>query len=167
MHLKMGARFSCKSTESDATLPMRIRVVHLDGSLEDYEEPATVDQVVSNFPKHFLCTPIEIIQSGLVPLSLDYPLRLGQIYFMLPNSTLRFNASPVDLASLTKRLMNIAKTGRYSVKSVPTSPSASPLCSPQPRSPSRSFGRRCDEVGEGSMIKSLRWKPILTAITEG
>ncbi|KAM0021289.1 hypothetical protein Hdeb2414_s0024g00649261 [Helianthus debilis subsp. tardiflorus] len=164
----MGARFSCKSSETDVatrSTPRRTRVVHLDGSLVDYQDPTTVDQVLRNFPNHFLCTPVQIIQAGLVPLRLDHQLRSGKLYFMLPDSTLKFNASPVDLASLTKKLMNIAKTSRSnSAKSVPTSPSASPLCNPQPRSPSHSFGRGC---GEDSMVKSLRWKPILDAITEG
>ncbi|KAK9055280.1 hypothetical protein SSX86_026362 [Deinandra increscens subsp. villosa] len=164
----MGARFSCKSSETVVLMPTKIRVVHLDGSLEDYEDPATVDQVVSNFPKHYLCAPIDIIQSGLVPLKLDHQLKPGQIYFMLPNSTLKFNVSPGDLASLTKKLMTIAKTGRCIARSVPASPSASPLCSRQPTSPSHSFERRFgDIIGEESMIKSVRWKPDLGAITEG
>ncbi|KAD3068160.1 hypothetical protein E3N88_36040 [Mikania micrantha] len=164
----MGARFSCKSSETTGVLmPTRIRVVHLDGSLEDYEDPATVDQVISNFPKHFLCAPIEIIRSGLVPLNLNQQLRSGQIYFMLPNSTLKFNSSPMDLSSLTKKLMTIAKTGRCSAKSAPTSPSASPLNSRRPTSPNHSFDRRCGDTGEESMIKSVRWKPNLGVITEG
>ncbi|KAK1420873.1 hypothetical protein QVD17_22800 [Tagetes erecta] len=161
----MGAHFSCKSSGPDVTKLRKIRVVHLDGSLEAYEDPATVDQVVSNFPKHFLCTPMDIIQSGLIPLKLDHQLRPGQIYFMLPNSTLKFNASPVDLSSLAKKLMSIAKTGRFSAKSVPTSPLASPVCNrEQPTSPGHCFDR---DIREESMMKSLRWKPNLGAITEG
>ncbi|MFS7934878.1 hypothetical protein Hanom_Chr05g00396801 [Helianthus anomalus] len=75
----MGARFSCKSSETDVTTrstPRKTRVVHLDGSLVDYQDPTTVDQVLRNFPNHFLCTPVQIIQAGLVPLRLDHQLRL-------------------------------------------------------------------------------------------
>ncbi|GJU99386.1 hypothetical protein Tco_1328657 [Tanacetum coccineum] len=163
----MGAQLSCKTSESEVIRFNKIRVVHMDGSLEDYEDPATVEQVITNFPKHFLCTPIEIIQSGLVPLKLDHHLKSGQIYFLLPNSTLKFNASPEDLASLTRKLINIAKTGRCCTKRVPTTP-ASAICNLQATSPSQFLDSRYGEIGEGvCMLRSQRWKPILAAITEG
>lgn len=149
-----------------------IRVVHMDGSLEDYQDPATVDQVIINFPKHFLCTPIQILQDGLIPLKLDHQLKAGQIYFMLPNSTLKFNASPTDLISLTRKLTNIAKTGQCLAKLVPTSPLASPLWDLKARSPNRVLDDRRSCVGDGmekmagSVHKSPPWKPNLTMIRE-
>ncbi|KVI11855.1 Protein of unknown function DUF4228 [Cynara cardunculus var. scolymus] len=165
----MGACSSCKRSKTRVPLKT-IRVVQMDGSLEDYQDPATVDQVIINFPKHFLCTPIQILQDGLIPLKHDHQLKTGQIYFMLPNSTLKFNASPMDLVSLTKKLTKIAKTSRCLPKLVPTSPLASPLWDPKARSPNRGLALRC--VGDGmekmavSVPKSPPWKPNLTMIRE-
>ncbi|KAI3811473.1 hypothetical protein L1987_21197 [Smallanthus sonchifolius] len=169
----MGTCFSSKRSKTEVKTEI-IRVVHLDGSLQDYENPATVDQVISNFPMHYLCTPVEIYQSGLVPLELNHQLKTGQIYFILPNSTLKFNTSPDDLTTLTRKLMNIAKTGRSCpAKSVSRSPSASPLCSPQRTSRSKflRLDRRCgDNNGQVSMLSSPKlplWKPVMDTIIEG
>lgn len=166
---KMGGCFSSKISKMEVTLKT-IRVVHMDGLLEDYEEPATVDQVINNFPKHFVCTPIQILQNGLIPLKPDYQLKTGQIYFLLPNYTLKFDASPMDLTSLTRKLTNIAKTGRCLVKSVPTSPSASPLWDPKVKSPNRFLECRMCGVGGvenmGNTVKLPQWKPNLATIRE-
>ncbi|CAI9298078.1 unnamed protein product [Lactuca saligna] len=165
----MGACFSYKRSNKKVTTKT-IRVVQLDGTLEDYEDPATVEQVISNFPKHFLCTPIQILQDGLVPLKLDHQLETGQIYFMLPISTINFNASPMDLTSLTRKLTNIAKTSRYPTKSISTRPSTSSLCASKPNSPNRFLDRRHGETQEECLLnlpKSPLWKPILATITEG
>lgn len=143
----------------------------MDGSLQDFENPATVDQVISNFPKHYLCTPVEIFQSGLVPLQLNHQLKTGQVYFMLPNSTLKFNTCPDDLTTLTRKLMNIAKTGRpCTVKSVSRSPLGSPLPSPQGTTNQSKFvDRGCGDNGEVIMLhspKSPMWKPAMDTIIE-
>ncbi|KAI3782298.1 hypothetical protein L2E82_12338 [Cichorium intybus] len=165
----MGACYSCEQSSKEGKLKT-IRVVHLDGSVDDYVDPATVEQVIGNFPKHFLCTPIQILQDGLVPLQPNHQLETGQTYFMLPNSTLSFNASPMDLTSLTRKLTNIAKTSRCTSKSAPASPSASPLWASEPSSPNRFLDRRpSGETREESMLnspKSPLWKPILAPITE-
>ncbi|KAI3754729.1 hypothetical protein L1987_54518 [Smallanthus sonchifolius] len=87
-----------------------IRVVHFDGYIEDYESPASVNQVITIFPKHFMTTPIRLMQVGLVPLKLDTLLEPGKIYFLLPCSFIRFNESSSDLVCLTKKLTDIAKT---------------------------------------------------------
>ncbi|XP_024965682.1 uncharacterized protein LOC112505868 [Cynara cardunculus var. scolymus] len=159
----MGAGFSSKTSKAELT-KKTIRVVHLNGSLDDYQDPATVDQVTSNFPDHFLCSPIEILQAGLVPLKLNHQLTSGQIYFIFPNSTLKFNSSPVDLTSLTRKLTNIAKTSHGSTKSVPA---ASLSVNRRLRNPQ---ARKCGEKGKKSMLKSRKlplWKPNLTTIIEG
>ncbi|KAL4571198.1 hypothetical protein LXL04_017951 [Taraxacum kok-saghyz] len=170
----MGCFISCKRSKKEINLQKTIRVVHMDGLLEEYEDPATVEQVITNFPKHFLCTPIQILQDGLVPLKLNHQLENGQIYFMLPNSTLNFNASPMDLTSLTRKLTSIAKTSRCVVatKSIPSSPSASPSWASESNSPNRFLDRRYGGSGtQEEMLllspKSPQWKPILDPITEG
>nr|XP_043622547.1 uncharacterized protein LOC122594139 [Erigeron canadensis] len=165
----MGACLSSKKSKKEVKINT-IRVVHMNGLLEDYEDPATVDQVISNFPTHFLCTPMEIFEKGLIPLKLDHQLQTGQIYFVLPNSTLRFNTSPDDLTCLTRKLTNIAKTGKCPAKLTPRCPYvASPLCSPQATSINKCLDRRVGDNEEGMLNspKSPQWKPILDTITEG
>ncbi|XP_071694400.1 uncharacterized protein [Rutidosis leptorrhynchoides] len=165
----MGACFSSKQSKPKVT-SKTIRVVHMDGTLEDYEDLTTVDQVINNFPMHFLCTPIQILQNGLLPLKPDHQLKTGKIYFVFPNSTLRFNATPDDLTSLTKKLTNIAKTGKCLAKSVPISPSASALCSPQATTKNHFFDRKLSDYEEARLLNSPKlplWKPILDTIMEG
>ncbi|KAK1420874.1 hypothetical protein QVD17_22802 [Tagetes erecta] len=161
----MGACFSSKMEDTSKV----IRVVHLDGSFEHYDEPAIVNQVINNYPKHFLCSPIQILQHGLVPLMLDQQLKTGQIYFMLPNSTLKFNASPMELTSLTRKLTNIAKTGRCPAKSVPLSHSAKTVWDQRVTSSNKFLGQRCGAgVVEcvGNTHNSTPWKPVLATIRE-
>ncbi|KAF5804844.1 hypothetical protein HanRHA438_Chr05g0211801 [Helianthus annuus] len=166
----MGTCFSSKRSKAEVASET-IRVVHMDGSLQDYEDPATVDQVITNFPMHYLCTPVEIFQSGLVPLQLNHQLKTGQIYFVLPNTTLKFNTSPDDLTILTRKLMNIAKTARSGpAKSVPRSPSASMLHNPQGTSQTTFLDHRCGDHGEVNTLNSPKspiWKPVMDTIVEG
>ncbi|GJS93619.1 hypothetical protein Tco_0800587 [Tanacetum coccineum] len=166
----MGACSSCKRSKPEVAFTT-IRIVHLDGYLENYEDPATVDQVINNFPKHFLCTPLQVLQNGLVPLSHDHQLKTGQIYFILPNSTLRFNDSPQDLTSLTRKLTKIAKTGQCPFKTTKRSPSsASSLPTPQATSPRPCLDSRFGNNGEDIMLnspKSPQWIPVLDTIIEG
>nr|GEZ17269.1 hypothetical protein [Tanacetum cinerariifolium]GEZ28944.1 hypothetical protein [Tanacetum cinerariifolium] len=165
----MGACSSCKRSKTEAAFTT-IRIVHLDGYLENYEDQATVDQVINNFPKHFLCTPLQVLQNGLVPLNHDHQLKTGQIYFILPNSTLRFNDSPQDLTSLTRKLTKIAKTGQCPFKTTKRSPSASSLPTPQATSPRPCLDSRLGNNGEDIMLNSPispQWIPVLDTIIEG
>ncbi|KAJ0800448.1 hypothetical protein HanPI659440_Chr03g0103151 [Helianthus annuus] len=104
--------FQERSTRPTRPTLRIIRVVHFDGYIEDYESPATVNQVITIYPKHFLTTPIRLMQIGLVPLKLDTLLEGGKIYFLLPCSFIRLNESSSDLTCLTKKLNNIAKTSQ-------------------------------------------------------
>ncbi|KVI01433.1 uncharacterized protein LOC112500941 [Cynara cardunculus var. scolymus] len=149
----MGACCSCR-TSTKRTLKT-IRVVHLDGVLEVYESPTTVNQVISNLPKHFMSTPVQLIQNVLVPLKLDTQLEPGRIYFVLPFSILRFNEAPGDLINLAKKLTNVAKTHR-------------PRPKPKP-APSTQISLGCSNGEKNNMrnsTKSLSWKPILATIRE-
>lgn len=101
-----------------------IRVVHIDGLIEDFESPTTVNEIIGYFTRHFLTTPIQILQVGLVPLKNDARLEPGRIYFLLPYAITRFNESSVDLLPLTKKLIKIAKTRRSIAKPAPRLPSS-------------------------------------------
>lgn len=105
--IDMGACFSCNSS---STLK-NVRVVHLNGFVEDFEQPISASQVINgNPPEHFVCTSIQLLSFSSKPLKADTQLQPGQVYFMLPYSILQSDFPPVDLASLAKRLTAIAKT---------------------------------------------------------
>ncbi|KAL7592070.1 hypothetical protein Lser_V15G33489 [Lactuca serriola] len=112
----MGSCKPCiRSTEPTSTT---IRVVHLDGVLEEFDAPITVGQIIGGFPKHFMTTPIQLMH-GLVLMKLDALLEPGRIYFVLPYSILRLNESSKDLMCLAQKLTSIAKAHRSKPKPKP------------------------------------------------
>ncbi|GKD56557.1 hypothetical protein Tco_1289944 [Tanacetum coccineum] len=112
-----------------------IRVVHIDGLIEDFESPKTINEIVGYYTKHFLTTPVQILQVGLIPLKNDTRLEPGRIYFLLPYAITRFTESSVDLLPLTKKLIKIAKTRKPIAKhAAPRLPSS---VIPQDKEPSQ------------------------------
>ncbi|MED6224840.1 hypothetical protein PIB30_088033 [Stylosanthes scabra] len=111
----MGACFSCGARSSGSNFKS-IRVVHLNGHVEEFDEPISAGQVIfgvgSTTKQYFVCTSIQLLSSCSSSMSLkeDTQLQPGQVYFMLPYSILHADVSPVDLASLAKRLTAIART---------------------------------------------------------
>ncbi|KAM7260622.1 hypothetical protein ACFE04_011295 [Oxalis oulophora] len=99
-----------------------IRVVHLNGYVEEFDHPVTASQVTycnGKPSKYFICTASQLLSnSSTSPLKPDYFLQPGFIYFLLPYSALASDASPVDFAGMVKRLTAKAN----SLKSPPSSP---------------------------------------------
>lgn len=169
----MGAWFSCRS--SPPVEIESIRVVHLNGYVEDFDQPVSVSQVTGNPPKHFVCTPAQLLSStnGSKPLKPETQLEPGKIYFVLPYTAFQAEVSPLDLASMVKRLNTVAKNSRYEAKS----PRASPLLnqygsSPVGNSPARSPNRFAEPEastgahGAKSSSRARSWRPLLDTITE-
>jgi hypothetical protein len=170
----MGGCFSSRSSSTSK----KIRLVHLSGYVEDFEQPISVNQVITsrNPPTHFVCTSLQLLSSCSKPLKGDAQLQPGNVYFMLPYSILQADVSPVDLASLAKRLTAKAKTSKLDgKKSLKTT---SPLINNQGlsnvwNSPSRSPGRVAVAeqfamtYGERSSTSRARlWRPLLDTIRE-
>ncbi|KAK7329180.1 hypothetical protein VNO77_23330 [Canavalia gladiata] len=167
----MGGCFSSKPSSTFNN----VRLVHLSGYVEDFEEPISVSQVTGNPSKHFVCTSVQLLSSCSKPLKGDAQLQPGTVYFMLPYSILQSDVSPVDLASLAKRLTSIAKTSKCEDKKC--SQNGSPLLSQYElstvwSSPSRSPGRlgMVEQIGMPyggrSPCRVQPWKPILDTIKE-
>ncbi|KAK7303926.1 hypothetical protein RJT34_14846 [Clitoria ternatea] len=159
----------CFSSKPSSTMN-NVRLVHLSGYVEDFEQPILVSQVTGGNPsKHFVCTSVQLLSSCSKPLKGDTQLQPGNVYFILPYSILQADVSPVDLASLAKRLTAIAKK---------SSTSACPLLSQQHgtstvwSSPSRSPGPLgvVEQIGMPyggrSPCRVQPWKPILDTIRE-
>ncbi|TKY72755.1 hypothetical protein E2542_SST01500 [Spatholobus suberectus] len=164
----------CFSSKPSFTIN-NVRLVHLSGFVEDFEEPISVNQVTGTPPRHFVCTSVQLLSSCSKPLNGDTQLQPGNVYFMLPYSILQADVSPVDLASLAKRLTAIAKTSRCEDKksSLKDGPLSSQHgLSPVWSSPSRSPGRlgvveqKGMPYGGRSPCRMQPWKPILDTIRE-
>ncbi|KAA8522704.1 hypothetical protein F0562_009134 [Nyssa sinensis] len=153
----MGCSFSSQPSSTFKN----IRVVHLNGYVEDFEQTVTVAQVTGKPPKDFVCTGAQLVSGGLKPLKPDTQLELGHVYFLLPYSTFRSDVSPVDLASVARKLTTIAKASRSRSKSARTnflssSHASSPIWSSPARSPNRvSDGFSTVEPGSGVVAYGL------------
>ncbi|KAL5771574.1 hypothetical protein ACOSP7_015728 [Xanthoceras sorbifolium] len=141
----------CSRSSSESTINNSIRVVHLNGYVEDFMFPVQVSQVTGRSQKHFLCTAAQLLVIGSKPMKPNAILEPGNIYFLIPSSALQADVSPLDLASLVKRLTAKAKSSKS-----PGSCSTSPLCG-QYRTSSCSMDRR---------RRRPSWRPILDTIRE-
>ncbi|KAK1316933.1 hypothetical protein QJS10_CPA05g02427 [Acorus calamus] len=154
----MGCVFSNNSTKFDS-----VRVVHLNGFVEDFSEPIMVKEMKP--PKHVICSAAHLLSFGTQPLRPEDRLEPGRVYFLLPHSVFMSETSPLDMPSLANRLTNIAQRGRMSrpkLRSGPVTVQDRPVqgflfgCSGS--SPSR----RLNQVG--SRVGS--WKPVLETIED-
>ncbi|XP_008801449.2 uncharacterized protein LOC103715555 [Phoenix dactylifera] len=88
-----------------------VRVIHINGYVEDFAGTVTAGQVTGKPPKHVLCTSAHLLSIGSQPIRPDDPLEPGLLYFLLPHSVFQSDSSLVDLASLMTRLTAIARRG--------------------------------------------------------
>jgi hypothetical protein len=165
----MAACFSfCRSSPASES----IRLVHMNGYVEDFEQPISVSQATGKPPKHFVSTPAQLLCAGSEPLNPDTQLEAGKIYFLLPLSVLRADVSPLDLVSIVRKLTAVAKASR---REQPKSPRASQygssplLFSSSPgTSPSRFMEpeRKMMAYGAQRSTRARSWTPILDTIRE-
>ncbi|KAL2503214.1 uncharacterized protein Fot_37062 [Forsythia ovata] len=172
----MGCSYSCK--RSSVCVFKNIRVVHMNGFVEDLEYPVTVGEVTGKPTKHFLFTHAQILSSS-APLKPEILLEPGRIYFMLPYSLFHSNVSPMELAPIARKLAAIAqkcrpsKTGSGNQSFSSSRQGTSPVWSSPASSPNRFSGQRVGEESENDRVlyamqksPARSWKPILATIRE-
>ncbi|KAJ4772890.1 hypothetical protein LUZ62_037338 [Rhynchospora pubera] len=66
-----------------------IRVVHLNGQIEEYSAPITVRQILAVHPNHILTKPStdQGVSRWIAILSQDTELKRGHIYFLVPSKS--------------------------------------------------------------------------------
>lgn len=187
----MGCSFSCSSPPPLET----IRVVHLNGYVEDFGYPVTASEITGNPKRHFVCTRAQLASGGPIPLKPCTTLELGHVYFLIPYSTIQSDVSPMDLATIARKLNKIAKTSQAQGNKSPLRNSksgsslvwtsqakgspirvsgSSPVWTSPVTSPNRFSGspiRVEPESGLGAYglqrsPKAQSWKPILDTIRE-
>ncbi|PIN16795.1 hypothetical protein CDL12_10552 [Handroanthus impetiginosus] len=166
----MGCSFSCKRLSSSSKPSKNIKIIHLDGYIQEFDYPLTVAEVTGKPAKHVLFTQAQQLSAGSSPLKLDARLELGRIYFSLPFSLFESNVSPVDLAPVARKLASMAqKASRSKSKSGQQNLSSGASCSsPVWRSPARS-STTDNSLAPYESQKSSKlstWKPILATIRE-
>ncbi|KAG6388983.1 hypothetical protein SASPL_150420 [Salvia splendens] len=117
-----------------------IRIVRLNGSVEEINYPITVAEVTGNQPKDFLFTQASLLAAAATPLKMEAPLEAGLVYFLLPATLFQSNVAPVELAPIVRKLASIALNTKSQVK--------------------------CSDQIEPLSRKSRPWKPILSTIRE-
>lgn len=162
-----------------------IRVVHLNGYVEDFDHPISVSEVIGKPQKHFMFTQSQLLSTCLQPLNLDYMLQQGHIYFLLPHSTFQSSISPIELAPIARKLNSIAKNPMAYNKDKSRKKKSSNGTTTSPRvwnSPTSSPNRFSDEgirvdpekgrlITYGTMglrisTKFPKWEPLLDTIRE-
>ncbi|XP_070045016.1 uncharacterized protein [Nicotiana tomentosiformis] len=156
-----------------------IRVVHLNGYVEDFDYPISVSEVIGKPQNHFIFTQSQLLSTCLMPLNLDYILEQGNFYFLLPHSTFQSSFSPIDFAQIARKLGNIAKNPIAKNKSRKNKSSncTSPVWNSPASSPNRFSSRGASRVetekgkivygvGQRMWTKSPTWKPLLDTIQE-
>lgn len=167
----MGSCVSSGLSPASSSAFNNVRVVHLNGYVEDFIQPVSVSQVTGSPPKHIVCTTLDLLSSSNLskPLKGDTRLQPGQVYFKLPYSALQTDFSPLDLALLAKRLTAIAKTTTISTATASRVEEKKPrLQASRPLASHLGLGlgpngRRKTPHGYGSV---RTWKPILDTIIE-
>ncbi|MQL70258.1 hypothetical protein Taro_002556 [Colocasia esculenta] len=168
----MGCGLSCCRSTSTFN---GVRVVHINGYVEDFSGPVTVAEVTGKPPKLVCFSPAQLLSFAARPLGLDERLEPGRLYFLLPHSVLQSDSSPVDLAALATRLTALARGGG----AVAASPahSASKLPFPYASECNSAAGHHADAgtgynyglgdgLGRGMSSKLRAWKPLLDTIEE-
>ena len=166
----MGCCLSCRCTSPNTF--NTIRLVHLSGYVEDFDHPISVSEVIGKPPKQFLFTATQLVSADSKPLNPDTQLQPGHLYFVLPLSTLQDDISPLDMASVVKRLTARAKYIRSDDVSPKTSPSWSQnslgsIGNSAIRSPGRPERREMTYgLQKSCRMKARSWNPILDTIRE-
>ncbi|CAL9753638.1 unnamed protein product [Musa acuminata subsp. burmannicoides] len=146
----MGGCMSCRGARTFSC----VRVIHMNGYVEDFEAPVTVGEVTGKPPTHVLLSSAHLIAFGSNLLRPDDCLEPGRLYFLLPHAVFQSESSPVDLATLMTRLTTAAKRGGVAA------PPAAPL--PPPSGPVwLGLGR-----GNPMASRARTWRPELDAIEE-
>lgn len=127
--------------------PSTAKVIHINGSLQEFRVPIKANHILSQHPDSFLCSS-ETMYIGSHPphLSKDQELQLGHIYFLIPSSKSHVPLSLQDLCSLAIKASTALQT--RSLKKVPVTGSKYPVAKSKHRNPLAGF----EMVGKNSLV---------------
>ncbi|PWA56592.1 hypothetical protein CTI12_AA415830 [Artemisia annua] len=84
-----------------------IRVVHLNGTVEEITRPITAGEVLSNYPNYVLSKPSSqgVVRKILI-LSNNTELKRGDIYFLIPASSIPENKRKTKRGNMEKKVVS-------------------------------------------------------------
>lgn len=163
---------SC-SRRTDAVSPDAVRIVHLNGQLDEFPAPVTVKRVLQNHPNQFICWSRDLFAVNCRPLQPEEELLLGELYFLLPLSILNSDLSVKNLVALAARLYATArKEASRAAQRRRSTDSTCDLPGEDLSSTNEKFLRSCDDpelkmaFREHLISKSRSWRPRLDTIQE-
>ncbi|KAG6494119.1 uncharacterized protein LOC122000519 [Zingiber officinale] len=67
-----------------------VRIVHLDGNVEEYSRPVHAGKILSANPHHVLTTPCSpgVASRKILIVSPETELKRGRLYFLIPGTSL-------------------------------------------------------------------------------
>ncbi|XP_076930874.1 uncharacterized protein LOC143595838 [Bidens hawaiensis] len=140
-----------------------IRIVHLNGHVEEITRPVTAGEVLKNYPNHVLSKPCSqgVVRKILI-LSNGSELKRGSIYFLIPASSVPENKRNPDLKQRKKN--NIKKVADVAVDDVAVDDMAGSnnLCSDVVVVAEKKVGHRRAR----RTVMAGEWKPHLESIFE-
>ncbi|KAL0337133.1 UNVERIFIED_CONTAM: hypothetical protein Scaly_1988400 [Sesamum calycinum] len=163
----MGCNVSCKRlspSSKQSKTKTNIRVVHLNGYIEERAHPVTVAQVTGKPPQHFLFTQAQL------PAAYAYFLEPGRVYFLLPYTLFASNVSPNDLAPVARKLASMAQNRLSKTKSGKAASGNSPVWSSPAASPNRLVSDQSSIITDNEQVLSgvihRSWKPLFLRYRE-
>ncbi|XP_022158695.1 uncharacterized protein LOC111025158 [Momordica charantia] len=90
-----------------------IKIVHMDGLIEEFADPIKASKIASRNPNFLLCNSEQMLIGSCVPaLSGDEDLQLGQIYFLIPRCQAHTPLSLPDLCNLAIKASSALRNHR-------------------------------------------------------
>ena len=147
----------CGISRSGGAAREGVRVVHVNGYVEDFPAGVIVADVTRGLGRKLMCfTAAELLSFSGRPLPDNEKLLSGRLYFLVPSEALRSDVSPADLAALVTRLTAVARNKK----------NRAVACPAQPPDPPPVVGGAAGLVGLASASRARCWKPDLDTIEE-
>ncbi|XP_047942594.1 uncharacterized protein LOC125189352 [Salvia hispanica] len=109
--LKMGICVPSPAIEKPVDERRRsssVKVVDLEGRLEEFRQAVTAEEVLSRHPDCYLCSADNMVVNSHAPqLAKDHALQPGQIYFLMPLSR---SLTPLSLEDLCDLAIKTSRT---------------------------------------------------------
>ncbi|XP_041999721.1 uncharacterized protein LOC121749199 [Salvia splendens] len=108
--LKMGICVPSHAIEKpvDERPSSSVKVVDLEGRLEEFRQAVTAEEVLSRHPNSYLCSADNMVVNSHAPqLAKDHALQPGQIYFLMPLSR---SLTPLSLEDLCDLAIKTSRT---------------------------------------------------------
>lgn len=108
---KFGMRLPKQQQHQQQSNLDSIKIIHMDGCIEEFSDPIKASKITSRNPNFFLCNSEQMLIGSCVPsLSPDENLQIGQIYFLLPLSLAQSPLSLPDLCNFAIKASSALRT---------------------------------------------------------